>query len=129
MTFVVENNVPVAKKAMSRRRSPLRTAISGLKIGQCVTVFTEEEETLKALRARVSGLVNGAKKDTEDLELVQRTVEARRTEEGQLEKAIRVWRVDTLEEEYPGPTSDEQDPLVNEEEEEDWEEEDEDDED
>ena len=94
MTFVVENNVPVAKKAMSRRRSALRTAITGLKVGQCVTVFTEDDQTLKGIRARVSGLVNGAKKDMPDMNLIQRTVEARRSEDEELEKAIRVWRVE-----------------------------------
>ena len=113
MTFVVENNVPVAKKAMSRRRSALRTAITGLKVGQCITVFIEEGQTLKGIRARVSGLVNGAKKDMPDMELIQRTVEARRSEDGELEKAIRVWHVEPDavddDESVPDPGEDDED--------------------
>lgn len=85
--FKVEDNIPITKKAVARNRSPLREAIAGLEIGQCVTVYPEHGQTLKQLRGRLSGLTQGAKEDNPGAAYIHRTVD---TEEG---TAVRIWRV------------------------------------
>jgi hypothetical protein len=96
MSFVVEDNVPITKKAVSRQRSPLREALADLEIGQCVTVFPEEGQSMKNLRARLSGMIQGAKMDTPGAAYINRTVEAQDPKEGEgapEREAIRIWRV------------------------------------
>jgi len=95
--FKVEDNIPIAKKAVARNRSPLREALSGLEIGQCVTVHPEEGQTLKQLRGRLSGLTQGAKEDNPGAAFIHRTVD---TEEG---PAVRIWRV--APEDAPAPVA------------------------
>jgi len=94
--FVVQDNIPIARKAVSRQRSLLREALANLEIGQCVTVFPEAGQSMKALRARLSGLTQGAKQDNPEAHYIHRTVDAQDPSEGEgapVRKAIRIWRV------------------------------------